>query len=76
MENVAVVLETFMWLSMDFFFPLLLLLLLLLERCCSSEGFVLDGAGHVCVCVCVAGVAMPAEWAGLLLPGGREGKDI
>jgi hypothetical protein len=23
--------------------------------------------------VCVAGVAMRAEWVGLLLPGGREG---
>jgi hypothetical protein len=54
MENVAVVLETCMWLSLDFF-PRLLLLLL--ERCCFCGGFVLDSAGRVCV----AGVAMRAE---------------
>jgi hypothetical protein len=41
-----------------------------LELCCSWGGFMLDSAG----CVCVAGVGMRAEWAGLLLPGGREGK--
>jgi hypothetical protein len=41
-----------------------------LEWCCSCGGFVLDSAG----CLCVAGVAMRAEWAGLLLAGGREGK--
>jgi hypothetical protein len=42
----------------------------------SLWGFVLDIAVCVCVCVCVwvAGVVMHAEWAGLLLPGGREGK--
>jgi hypothetical protein len=34
-----------------------------LEWCCSCGGFVFVSA----VCVCVAGVAMRAEWAGLLL---------
>ena len=29
----------------------------------------------MCVCVCGAGVAMRDEKAGLLLPGGREGKN-
>jgi hypothetical protein len=57
-----------MWLSMDVFIFLVLL-----------NGAVLVGVlclivRGVCVCVCVAGVAMRAKWAGLLLPGGREGK--
>jgi hypothetical protein len=39
------------------------------EWCCSCGGFMLDSA----VCVRVAGVAMRADWAGLL-PEGRERK--
>jgi hypothetical protein len=38
---------------------------------------VLDSAGRVCVCVAVvAGVAMHAEWAGLLLPGEEKERYI
>jgi hypothetical protein len=60
MENVVVVLETFVWLSMDFFFFFFFFLN-------GAVGvFLLDIAGCVCVCVCVcvagvAGVAVRAE---------------
>jgi hypothetical protein len=65
MQSICLCLETLMWLSMDVFLFLVLL-----------NGAVLVGVlclivWGVCVCVCVA---MRAEWAGLLLPGGREGK--
>jgi hypothetical protein len=52
MENVVVVLETFMWLSMDFFF--------------FCWGFVLDSAGRVCVAMRAewAGLLLQVWWCG------------
>jgi hypothetical protein len=52
-----------MWLWLDVFLVLL-------------NGNVLVGvAAFDSVCVCVSGVAMREEWAGLLLPGGQRRKD-